>query len=68
VVGGGESSSATFSTTALQDGTQYAFFCTSPGHAAIMRGTVQFEYHKAVARSSDSGRSTAVAAPSALNP
>ncbi len=68
LVGGGETSTANFSTSALQDGTHYAFFCTSPGHAAIMRGAVQFEYHKAVAQSSDSARSTAVAAPSALNP
>lgn len=68
VVGGGQTSTATFSTSALQDGTQYAFFCTSPGHAAIMRGTVHLEYRKAVAQSIDSSPSTGAAAPAALNP
>ncbi|MBV8743205.1 MAG: azurin [Sinobacteraceae bacterium] len=67
VVGGGETSTATFSTSALQDGTRYAFFCTSPGHSAIMRGTVQFEYRK-TARSSDSTPAAAITATSSLNP
>jgi len=50
VVGGGESSTASFSTSALQEGARYVFFCTSPGHAAVMRGTFVFGDIKNVAR------------------
>jgi azurin len=39
IVGGGESATVKFPTTALQPGTRYAFFCTSPGHSTLMRGT-----------------------------
>jgi azurin len=39
VVGGGESASVKFATNLLQSGTRYAFFCTSPGHSTVMRGT-----------------------------
>ncbi len=42
VVGGGQSDTIKFSTTRLQEGLRYAFFCTSPGHAAIMRGIFLF--------------------------
>jgi azurin len=42
IVGGGESTSVTFSTTLLQVGTRYVFFCTSPGHASVMHGTFLF--------------------------
>jgi azurin len=42
VVGGGESTTVKFSTAALNAGTQYAFFCTSPGHSALMRGKFLF--------------------------
>lgn len=38
VVGGGESTTVKFSTAALVQGARYAFFCTSPGHSAMMRG------------------------------
>ncbi|MFL6601336.1 MAG: azurin [Steroidobacteraceae bacterium] len=38
-VGGGESAVVRFSTSLLQQGERYAFFCTSPGHSAAMRGT-----------------------------
>jgi len=38
IVGGGESSTVKFSSTALTQGARYAFFCTSPGHSAMMRG------------------------------
>lgn len=40
VVGGGESDSATFKTAALKPGQDYSFFCSFPGHAALMKGTV----------------------------
>ena len=42
IVGGGESATVKFATSGLQPGTRYAFFCTSPGHATIMRGTFKF--------------------------
>ncbi|MBV8784031.1 MAG: azurin [Gammaproteobacteria bacterium] len=42
IVGGGESVTVRFSTAALQPATRYVFFCTSPGHSTVMRGTFQF--------------------------
>lgn len=38
LVGGGESATVIFSTAALVPGERYSFFCTSPGHSAVMRG------------------------------
>lgn len=46
VVGGGESSTVTFSATALQPGVRYAFFCTSPGHYSTMHGRFRIEDSK----------------------
>src|SRR6266702_5650573 len=37
-VGGGESAVVRFSTSLLQQGVRYVFFCTSPGHSTVMRG------------------------------
>jgi azurin len=42
IVGGGESTSVTFPTSALKAGGSYSFECTFPGHNAIMRGTFKF--------------------------
>jgi azurin len=42
VVGGGETAIVKFSTTALAPGERYAFFCTSPGHASMMKGKFLF--------------------------
>jgi azurin len=42
IVGGGESDTIKFSTNALVQGIQYAFFCTAPGHSAVMRGKFLF--------------------------
>jgi azurin len=42
LVGGGESATVHFSTAALVPGGRYAFFCTSPGHSALMRGRFLF--------------------------
>ncbi|MEO0998198.1 MAG: azurin [Pseudomonadota bacterium] len=39
LVGGGESTSVTFSLDALEDGTSYTYVCTFPGHWSIMRGS-----------------------------
>jgi len=41
LVGGGDSATVTFSTEALVAGGRYSFFCTSPGHSALMRGRFQ---------------------------
>lgn len=40
VVGGGESDSVTFKTSALKAGEAYSYFCSFPGHSAIMKGTL----------------------------
>jgi azurin len=42
IIGGGESTTVTFSTQQLAPGAHYVFFCTSPGHAAAMRGQFVF--------------------------
>jgi azurin len=42
LVGGGESATVRFSTAALVVGARYSFFCTSPGHSALMRGRFLF--------------------------
>lgn len=43
VVGGGASTTATFPGSALKAGGDYAFFCTFPGHWAIMKGKLIVE-------------------------
>jgi azurin len=50
VVGGGESTTVKFATTALAEGASYTFFCTAPGHATLMRGRFVFGDAKRVAR------------------
>ncbi len=40
LIGGGESDTATVDVAKLKAGEQYAFFCTFPGHAALMKGTL----------------------------
>ncbi len=42
VIGGGQSTSVTFSTAALRKGGDYTFFCSFPGHFAIMKGKFIF--------------------------
>lgn len=37
-IGGGESTSITFSLDGLEAGSDYEFFCSFPGHVAMMRG------------------------------
>jgi len=37
-IGGGESTSITFSLDGLEAGGDYEFFCSFPGHVAMMRG------------------------------
>lgn len=40
VIGGGESTSVSFPVSKLQSGGPYEFFCSFPGHSAIMKGTI----------------------------
>jgi azurin len=42
VVGGGESDTIKFPTTALKKGEAYTFECTFPGHSSIMNGKLKF--------------------------
>ena len=39
IIGGGEETSVTFSLASLGIGEDYTFFCSFPGHYAIMKGT-----------------------------
>lgn len=43
LIGGGETTSVTFPVSALQGAGPYEFFCSFPGHWAIMRGAIQVE-------------------------
>jgi azurin len=40
LIGGGQSDTATINVAKLKAGEQYAYFCTFPGHAALMKGTL----------------------------
>lgn len=40
LLGGGEADAVTFSTAAIKAGESYAYFCSFPGHAALMKGTL----------------------------
>jgi azurin len=40
VVGGGQSTSVTFDVAKIKDGGPYEFFCSFPGHSAIMKGPI----------------------------
>lgn len=42
VIGGGETTSVTFPTSALKKGGDYTFFCSFPGHWAVMKGKLTF--------------------------
>ncbi|MCS3808111.1 azurin [Xanthomonas sp. 4461] len=42
VVGGGESTTVSFATSKLAKGGAYTFFCSFPGHWAMMKGTLNF--------------------------
>ncbi|MBH5329327.1 azurin [Eikenella sp. S3360] len=41
LIGGGEESAVTFPVSKLAAGSNYKFFCTFPGHAGVMNGTVK---------------------------
>ncbi|MDV3467643.1 azurin [Stenotrophomonas sp. C3(2023)] len=42
VIGGGESTKVRFSTRGLQKGGAYTYFCSFPGHFAMMKGRFTF--------------------------
>ena len=42
VIGGGQSTSVTFPTSGLTKGGDYSFFCSFPGHSALMKGKLVF--------------------------
>ena len=41
MIGGGETTSVTFSTSGLAASGDYTFFCSFPGHYAIMKGSLK---------------------------
>ena len=40
MIGGGEQTGATFQVSVLEEGKDYQFFCSFPGHMALMKGSV----------------------------
>lgn len=42
VIGGGQATSVRFATARLRKGETYTFFCSVPGHWAMMKGTLVF--------------------------
>ena len=40
IIGAGEKDSVTFDVSKLAAGTDYAFFCSFPGHISMMKGTI----------------------------
>ncbi len=42
IIGGGERTSITFPTNTLSKNVSYTFFCSFPGHWALMKGTLSF--------------------------
>lgn len=40
LIGGGENASVTFPVAKIKDGGPYEFFCSFPGHSAVMKGTI----------------------------
>jgi azurin len=53
IVGGGESATVKFPISLLQPGTRYAFFCTSPGHSTMMRGTFKLGENSRLVRATE---------------
>jgi azurin len=42
VIGGGQTTSVRFATSALKKGEAYTYLCTFPGHSALMKGKLTF--------------------------
>ena len=43
MIGGGESASVTFDVAKVKEGGPYKYFCSFPGHAALMQGNLQVQ-------------------------
>ena len=43
MIGGGESASVSFDVARIKDGGPYSFFCSFPGHLALMQGSIQVQ-------------------------
>jgi len=43
MIGGGESASVTFDVAKIKDGGPFMFFCSFPGHMALMKGSIQVQ-------------------------
>lgn len=43
IIGGGETATTSFKPSALKPGTDYVFFCSYPGHASMMHGTISLK-------------------------
>lgn len=43
LVGGGQSTSVSFDTSKIKDGGPYEFFCSFPGHASMMKGSISVQ-------------------------
>ena len=43
MIGGGESASVSFDVAKIKDGGPYKFFCSFPGHFALMQGSLQVQ-------------------------
>lgn len=43
MIGGGEDTSVTFDVSRLRSGGPFVFFCSFPGHAALMKGSIAVE-------------------------
>ena len=43
MIGGGESTSVSFDVSKISSGGPYEFFCSFPGHAALMKGTISVD-------------------------
>lgn len=41
IIGGGEETSVTFDVSKLKEGQDYTYFCSFPGHYALMHGTLK---------------------------
>ena len=42
LIGGGQTATVKFATSALKKGEAYTFFCSFPGHVALMKGAFKF--------------------------
>lgn len=43
LIGGGETTSVSFPVSMIKDGGPYTFFCSFPGHSALMRGSISVQ-------------------------